>query len=337
MGPFLLYSAQWAAQGIIVSATGLLSLRSSQSLLASLTTFGTGRLIAASFLSFFYSVFVVAAYALYAPGSSSPRFSPAAFSISHIAGILLMLVADRSLSSRTLDTSPPAGLDSDALPASIAVTQAEDAAAQPLLASQTTRSFGLHQCRIYLFTFAFVVQEMAGGISFDYGSTAPTWLPGSDDQHLPSLAGTVRRFLPELVGETATALGFATTLLTASLPVAECKRHVLLYAAARPVSALLAYCVATLSRTTPASHWPPIVILYSFTSGLVVSATFVVRTRLIVNSRTTTARLGQLSRASLMAAGAFLPYILSVAVTLAPFGSHNGTPAGRDTAGAEAA
>lgn len=111
-----------------------------------------------------------------------------------------MLVADRSLSPRTLDTGPPAGLDSDVLPRSSVVTQAEDAAAQPLLASPTSRSLGPHECRVYLFTLAFILQEMAGGISFDYASTAPTWLP-SDDQHAPSFAGTLKRFLPELVGE----------------------------------------------------------------------------------------------------------------------------------------
>ena len=79
-------------------------------------------------------------------------------------------------------------------------------------------------------------------------------------KNLPLLTHATRN-----VNAAATALGFATTLLAASLPIAECKRRVLLYAAARPVCAFLAYSVATLSRTTPASQWPPIVILYSFT------------------------------------------------------------------------
>ena len=79
-------------------------------------------------------------------------------------------------------------------------------------------------------------------------------------KNLPLLTHATRN-----VNAAATALGFATTLLAASLPIAECKRRVLLYAAVRPVCAFLVYAVATLSRTTPASHWPPIVILYSFT------------------------------------------------------------------------
>ena len=133
----------------------------------------------------------------------------------------------------------------------------------------------------------------------------------------------------------AVTLGFATTLLSASLPVAECKRHVLLYAGARPLAAFLSHAATTLSQTARIhgnKHSLMIVItsfavsptmllfpgngcssLYS-KSGLFVYAALVVRA-LITASRTA-ARRGLLARVSLMAAGALLPYLLPVVVTI---------------------
>ncbi|KAM5542178.1 hypothetical protein V8D89_004051 [Ganoderma adspersum] len=248
-----------------------------------------------------------------------------------------------------------AGLDSDALPPSIVVTQdgielnleepepqpehTEEIGRQPRSASQTTRasSFGPHQRRIYLFTFAFVVERLAAGISLGYGATAPPWKPADNaggDRPKLSLPGPVTLFVLGLAGEAAATLGFATTLLSASLPVAECKRHVLLYAAARPLAAFLSSSVTTLSQTIHGNQYPLMIVINSFASGLFVYAALVVRA-LIANSRTT-ARRGLLARVSLMAAGALLPYILPMVVMIGHVFWYDGK-LGRDTPAAEVA
>ena len=63
----------------------------------------------------------------------------------------------------------------------------------------------------------------------------------------------------------ATTLGFATTLLATSLPIAECKRHVLLYTAARPLAVLLSYSATTLSGIVPSDDRPLMFVLNAFT------------------------------------------------------------------------
>lgn len=49
----------------------------------------------------------------------------------------------------------------------------------------------------------------------------------------------------------ATVLGFSTTLLSASLPIADCKRYILLYAAMLPLAAPLSYTATTPAQVVP--------------------------------------------------------------------------------------
>lgn len=208
-----------------------------------------------------------------------------------------MFVAERRLSSRTLNTTPPAGLDSNASPSSPTIAapddmelekqlQAEDMGAQTAPASRSVRALAPHQRRVYLFTFAFVVGEIVAGITVGRRAMAPPWKPDNagGDRFMHSLPGPVMMYLLELVEQgmvqvyvfvqkvtlitrvnpVPTTLGFATTLLSASLPIAEYKRHVLLYAAAQPLTALLSYAVTALSRIVPTHELGPVIMSTRF-------------------------------------------------------------------------
>lgn len=152
------------------------------------------------------------------PEVSALGFSPIAGAIIHIVGILFMLIAERRLSSRAPNTAPPGGLDSDA-PPSQAVAAQKDAElteiertgsspanqTRPSPTSRTTRlgTLGPHQLRVYLFVFAFVVEEIASGIGFGYAATAPPWKPhdASDDPSMPRPLSMMTLHLLVLVGD----------------------------------------------------------------------------------------------------------------------------------------
>ncbi|KAM5542173.1 hypothetical protein V8D89_004046 [Ganoderma adspersum] len=321
---------QWASQGVVTFAVGLLPFfTTSHSLLVSLTAFGTGRLIGSSLFSLLGSVFIGALSAS-VPEVSALGFSPVAGAIIHVVGILFMLIAERRLSSRTLNTGLPGGLDSDAPPSPLVAAQNDTelrekeqtgslAAQTRPFPSRTARleTLGPHHRRVYLFIFAFVVEEIASGIGFGYAATAPPWKPDdtSDNPSVPRPLSMLTLHLLALVGDVATTLGFATTLLSSSLPVAECKQHVLLYTAARPLAGLLSYSVTTLSGIVPSDDRPFMLVLNSFTGGLFVYAALVVRT-LIVGSRTARSGPGLVARVSLMAAGALLSDIVPMLVSV---------------------
>lgn len=63
----------------------------------------------------------------------------------------------------------------------------------------------------------------------------------------------------------ATALGFATTLVSASFPMAECKRYVAIYAAAQPLAALFSYSATMLSGIVPSKRRSITIVMNSFT------------------------------------------------------------------------
>ncbi|KAI1790457.1 hypothetical protein LXA43DRAFT_1182491 [Ganoderma leucocontextum] len=319
---FLSVLAEWVSYGIITFATGLLPLFiSSQTLLSCLTAFGIGRLFAAGLAHFVSSVFLGTATTFPAGVSALPS-SLTPPTLAHIAGILVMLVAERGLSHSTVDASPPGGPEPETVPLQddMELRELEDTEGLPVTTqspstSQTTQCLRPHLRRVYLFTFGLVAGEVGTGISIGYATTALSWNSDTGGLAMPSFDAAVSHFV-RLLGKIPTALALTTTLLSASLPIPTCKRHVFAFAAARPVAALLSYNVTKLLQVNTASalfESPLLLALTSFTDGLFVYAALVVRA-LIANSRTT-ARSGLLARVFLMAAGALLPWILPMLVT----------------------
>ena len=188
--------------------------------------------------------------------------------LSHLAGLLFMLVVERQLStSRTLDGNAPDDRelreqDRDS------TSHTQSAAASP-----TNRAVGPHQRRIYLFTAAFVIPEVLSGVYLGYAATAPRF---SDGLSIPSLRavgvhslsflgqGMALLVLPtcdrEINRGTMSApivLALATTLRAASLPLSQCKRHILVFAAGFPLAAVLSYGTTKLCGLGPNSRVSP--------------------------------------------------------------------------------
>ncbi|KAI1790429.1 hypothetical protein LXA43DRAFT_1016132 [Ganoderma leucocontextum] len=315
---FALVFAKWISHGVITFATGLLPLFiTSQSVLSSLTTVGTGQLLGSGLIMLFTSIFWAATSTVSYAGVSALRFSPTVGALFHIAGILFMFAAERKLSSRALVANPPA--NSQFAPTVAPqdgmelrkLEQTEDAATQSSSPSRTTRAFGPHQRRIYLFTFALVIKEFASGISIGYAATTLPWKYDKDELPVPSI-GPVTMYFFDLVKRIPKALALTTTLLSASVPIAECKRHILGFAAALPSGALLSYNVTKLCQMGTAStpfEGPPFlaIMMLSFTGGMFVYAVLVVRA-LISNSRAMP-RSGLFKTLLLMAGGALLRWV----------------------------
>ncbi|PIL30744.1 hypothetical protein GSI_06912 [Ganoderma sinense ZZ0214-1] len=160
----------------------------------------------------------------------------------------------------------------------------EGTGTQHPFAYRTVQTLGPHQRRVYLFIFAFVFVEIAVGIGAGHGGSSSPKFVTDGDRPVPSLPGRVTTFLLGLTGKVATTLGFATTLLSASLPTAECKRYVLLYTAAAPLASLLSYSVTVLSRVAPSYNRLPIIALHAFADGMFVYAALVIVTVLISNA-----------------------------------------------------
>ncbi|KAM5540111.1 hypothetical protein V8D89_006251 [Ganoderma adspersum] len=294
---FAVAALQWALQGAATLATGLLPLFiTSQPILSSLYTFGTGRLIASSLGLMISSLFLGAASTLSFHGTSELPFSPTVIALSHLAGLLFMLLVERQLSSRTLGGNVPDDME---------LREQDQPSSSPTRspsASPTTRAVGPHQRRIYLFTAAFVVPEILSGVYLGYAATAPRL---SNGLSVPSLHAVTMHSL-SFLGQAPIAVALSTTLRAASLPLAQCKRHILVFAAAFPLAALLSYGATKLCGTGPAGRVSPqdypLLPLQSVTDGMFVYAAIVVRV-LISNSRTTT-RSGVFKTVILVLAGA---------------------------------
>ncbi|PIL30736.1 hypothetical protein GSI_06904 [Ganoderma sinense ZZ0214-1] len=311
---FLSVLAEWVSYGVITFVTGLLPLFiSSQTVLSCLTAFGIGRLFAAGVAHFV--------------SRNGDRISQ------RRTGILVMVAAERLLSRNTADADPASGLESGEtvrLQDDMELTDVEETEGLPATASSTPpshppQSLRPHFRRITLFTFGLVAGQIGSGISIGYAATALSWDSDAGGLAMPPLDAVLSYFV-RLMGKIPTALALTTTLLSASFPVPKCKRHVFAFAAARPMAAILSYHITKLLQVNTASalfESPPLLALTSFTDGLFVYAALVVRA-LISNSRTT-ARSGLLARVLLIAAGAILPWILPMLVTIYVLWSNQGT------------
>ncbi|PIL30735.1 hypothetical protein GSI_06903 [Ganoderma sinense ZZ0214-1] len=262
------------SKAVVTFATGLVPFFiTSQSFSASLATLGTGWLVGSSLVSFIGSA-ILAVVPDSVVGLRDPDYSPVEPAIIQAIGILFMLIAERRLCSRMLHTGPSGGFDSDT-PCSSTIAAQDDTKPREMeqtdyfvtqAPSRTLRLgvCGPHQRRVYLFVFAFIAQEIADGITAGYVAMAPPWKPniGRDGNPMAVLSVQETLYLLSLFKKGATTFAFVTTLLSASLPIAECKRHVL-YAAARPLAALLSYAVTVLSGITPTNDRPYIVAMNS--------------------------------------------------------------------------
>lgn len=125
-------------------------------------------------------------------------------SLSHIAGILVMVAAERLLSrSTTADADPPASLESgEAIPLQddMELSDLEGTEGLPMTAPSTSpshmpQSLRPHLRRITLFTFGLVAGEVGSGISIGYATTALSWNSDAGGLAMPPLDAVLSYFV----------------------------------------------------------------------------------------------------------------------------------------------
>ncbi|TBU61828.1 Zinc/iron permease [Dichomitus squalens] len=217
-----------------------LSVTFSKSTLASLTTYGTGLLLGAAL------GVVIPEGVLGIIEANAPR---TAIALSLLSGFAFMLVVERQFSSHSPtfggvsgQASLPAessSLEFDAELGELERTEgiASDTRSRPYLYSGS-ENIELRQ-RAYPLTLGLAVHAFVDGIAM--GSAALS-ASGTDENSGPSRL-FIAVFLALVVHKAPTALALTTSLLSMSLPVAECKRHLAIFSSTTPIATLLSYAV----------------------------------------------------------------------------------------------
>ncbi|EJF56665.1 hypothetical protein DICSQDRAFT_93374 [Dichomitus squalens LYAD-421 SS1] len=217
-----------------------LSVTFSKSTLASLTTYGTGLLLGAAL------GVVIPEGVLGIIEANAPR---TAIALSLLSGFAFMLVVERQFSSHSPtfggvsgQASLPAessSLEFDAELGELERTEgiASDTRSRPYLYSGS-ENIELRQ-RAYPLTLGLAVHALVDGIAM--GSAALS-ASGTDENSGPSRL-FIAVFLALVVHKAPTALALTTSLLSMSLPVAECKRHLAIFSSTTPIATLLSYAV----------------------------------------------------------------------------------------------
>ncbi|KAL4080715.1 Zinc/iron permease [Scleroderma citrinum] len=151
-----------------------------------------------------------------------------------LLGFAFMLLVEEYFTS---DTVSPTSRDNDQV-FQIDLEQLErEEGVIPDRSSQTTssrtRSDGVH--RAYPLSLGLAVHALVDGYALGVAAS---------NEHSPALSLIV--FLAIIVHKAPTALALTTSLLSKSLSVAQCKRHLLMFSLATPTSAILTYILYSL-------------------------------------------------------------------------------------------
>ncbi|OBZ68680.1 Zinc transporter ZIP9 [Grifola frondosa] len=268
-----------ALLGAAAFGTGMLplSVAFSKSILAKLSTFGTGLLLGAA-LGVIIPEGIETLVSLNA--SSGSQFPTSTIALSLLTGFMFMLVVERFL-SRTR-TPPPSAQrtqpDQPASPRGVVefdvelgeLERTEGIEHEPSPASSATPAYHYTEppdaetrTRAYPLTLGLVVHALADGLAL--GSAA---LSSADSRvhsggvALPSGLSIVV-FFALIIHKAPTALALTTSLLSTSLPHAECKKHLAIFSAATPLGTLVSYAVLSFFGNSSGSNWPGIALLFS--------------------------------------------------------------------------
>ncbi|KAI0712654.1 Zinc/iron permease [Earliella scabrosa] len=266
--------------------TGMLplSVAFSKSSLASLTAFGTGLLLGAAL----GVVIPEGVEAVVVSSEGSGHVPTTAIALSLIAGFTFMLVVERQFSSHgdshmplpTSDVQHSRQTDVSSVEFDVELGELEreegfDQGQQPPSSRPPSHS-GLepHETRqrAYPLTLGLVVHALADGLAL--GSAALSESSGADasvgESIIPSGLSIVV-FLALIIHKAPTALALTTSLLSTSLPVAECKKHLAIFSASTPIGTLVSYTLLSFFGASGRSHWPGIALLFSGGSFLYVA------------------------------------------------------------------
>jgi len=291
-----------------------LSFNFSRPTLAMLTTFGTGLLLGAALGVIIPEGVDTVVHA------EAPFFPKKTIAVSLLMGFKFMLLVDRLIHRH--DTTPPT---LSVLPISASTaTRPSSAGAngrvvfdvelgdleqsegfstdEPHAANTNTNpphyeAFDREaQKRAYPLTLGLVVHALADGLAL--GSSAL-----ASDTAAPSGLSLVI-FLALIIHKAPTALALSTSLLSTSLPRADCRKHLAVFSAATPISALVSFGVMSALGMNNDQSWTGSALLFS-------GGTFLFVATVLQPGKAASDDLNQRMRFLLIVLGMLVPMMLS--------------------------
>ncbi|KAM5538620.1 hypothetical protein V8D89_007649 [Ganoderma adspersum] len=227
----------------------------SKSTLASLTTYGAGLLLGAAL-----GVVIPEGVS----GIVSSHVPRSAIALSLLSGFAFMLVIEHQLSTHAptfLEGNSHAPLPTVEFDVELGDLERTEGVAQDTRARSAAHTGAVNaelQQRAYPLTFGLAVHAFVDGIAM--GSAALS-ASGTNENSAQSRV-FVAVFLALAVHKAPTALALTTTLLSTSLPVAECKRHLAIFSSMTPVATLLSYAVLSFFGGG-GGGWESVALLFS--------------------------------------------------------------------------
>ncbi|KAI1794792.1 Zinc/iron permease [Ganoderma leucocontextum] len=224
--------------------------------LASLTTYGSGLLLGAA-------LGVVIPEGVSSIISSNGPQSTIALSL--LSGFAFMLLIERQLSAHPPTfleanghASLPTSVEFDAELGDLERTEGIAPDTRPRSAAPTAEVNVELQQRAYPLTLGLAVHAFVDGIAM--GSAA--FSASVTDENSAQSRAFVAVFLALVVHKAPTALALTTSLISTSLPAAECKRHLAIFSSMTPVATLLSYAVLSFLGES-GGGWESVALLFS--------------------------------------------------------------------------
>ncbi|KAI6114377.1 Zinc/iron permease [Pisolithus sp. B1] len=293
--------------GTVSYGVGLvpLSIALSRKHLSILSTLGTGLLIGTAL-----GVIIPEGVEAIATSDSDRSSLSVRVGTSVLTGFAFMLFIEEYFSSHAASLLPHhqvhGNTQSDTFQIDLEDLEREQGISVPSIAGSrplpSARHFGNDDAshRVLPLSLGLVVHALVDGYALGVSATA--------DERSSTLSLTV--LLAIIVHKAPTALALTTSLLSKSLPVVECKRHLLVFSLATPVSAILSYLLCSLPFMNQRLG-PGVPLLFSGGTFLYVATVLQHTTDRVPDPPLSTSGINKVARSVILVVGMFFPLVVS--------------------------
>ncbi|OSD07594.1 Zinc/iron permease [Trametes coccinea BRFM310] len=261
--------------------TGMLplSVAFSKSSLSALSAFGTGLLLGAAL-----GVVIPEGIETLASSRAAEAFPTSTIALSLIAGFTFMLIVERTVSDHSpshdaVEPSQQPKPDEAESTVEFDVELGELERAEGISPDGPSRPYALQRTtvvsetrqRAFPLTLGLVVHALADGLALGSASLSESATEPSSGGSIVPTGLSVIVFLALVVHKAPTALALTTSLLSTSLPHAQCRKHLAIFSAATPLGTLLSYWLLSFFGADSHGRWPGIALLFSGGSFLYVA------------------------------------------------------------------
>ncbi|KIK26749.1 hypothetical protein PISMIDRAFT_675689 [Pisolithus microcarpus 441] len=293
--------------GTVSYGVGLvpLSIALSRKHLSILSTLGTGLLIGTAL-----GVVIPEGVEEIATSNSDRSSLSVRVGASVLTGFAFMLLIEEYFSSHAASLLPHhqvhGNTQGDTFQIDLEELEREQGISEPAIAGSrqpsTARHFGNDDAshRVFPLSLGLVVHALVDGYALGVSATA--------DERSSALSLIV--FLAIIVHKAPTALALTTSLLSRSLPVVECKRHLLVFSLATPVSAILSYLLCSLPFMNQRLG-PGVPLLFSGGTFLYVATVLQHSADRVPDAPLSTGGISKVARSITLVVGMFFPLVVS--------------------------